>query len=128
MLSALISIDWLTERNQHGPEYLCAMMLAAAVGAMMMAAANDLIVIFLGLEVLSLALYVLVGMDRGSEGSREGALKYFVLGGFSSAIFLYGIALTYGAIGTTNLSAIARSFCRKTPCSTTACCWLAWVC
>ena len=113
ILSALIASDWLSERKQHGPEFFVLMTIAAA-GAMVMAAANDLIVIFLGLEILSIALYVLVAMDRGSEGSREGALKYFILGGFSSAIFLYGIALTYGATGSTNLTTIAEFFSSNT--------------
>ena len=69
-----------------------------------MASANDLIVLFLGLEILSIALYVLAGMPpaAGSQ-SQEAAIKYFVLGGFSSAFFLYGIALVYGATGSTNL-------------------------
>jgi NADH-quinone oxidoreductase subunit N len=113
VLSILISSDWLSERNIRGPEYFVLMMLSAA-GAMIMAQANDLIVVFLGLEVLSIALYVLVGFDTRSEGSREGAIKYFVLGGFSSAIFLYGIALTYGASGSTNLATIANFLSQNT--------------
>jgi NADH-quinone oxidoreductase subunit N len=72
-----------------------------------MAMANDLIVLFLGLEILSIALYVLAGFYRSRASSREAAMKYFVLGAFSSALFLYGIALTYGATGSTNLPEIA---------------------
>ena len=72
-----------------------------------MAEANDLIVIFLGLEILSLALYVLAAFNHKRVASGEASLKYFILGGFSSAIFLYGIALTYGATGSTNLVQIA---------------------
>jgi NADH-quinone oxidoreductase subunit N len=73
-----------------------------------MAVANDLIVLFLGLEVLSLALYVLAGFHSRRAASQEASLKYFVLGAFSSALFLYGIALTYGATGSTNLPEIAQ--------------------
>lgn len=106
LISTLVSHDWLKKRRIAGPELHVLTMLAAA-GAMFMAAANDLIVMFLGLEILSIALYVLAGFNRRSDRSREAALKYLLLGGFSSAIFLYGIALTYGAVGSTNLSNIA---------------------
>ena len=87
--------------------------MVSASGAMIMGAANDLIVIFLGLEVLSIALYVLAAFNHKRAESGEAALKYFVLGGFSSAIFLYGIALTYGTIGTTNLVGIADYLSRN---------------
>ena len=72
-----------------------------------MTQANDLIVIFLGLEILSIGLYVLVAFDRHRSTSAEAALKYFLLGGFASAIFIYGAALVYGATGSTNLSTIS---------------------
>lgn len=107
ILSLLVSIDWLEERGVRGIEYFV-LMLMSTTGAILMAAANDLIVIFLGLEILSIALYVLCGFDRKSRVARESALKYFILGSFSSAIFLYGIALVYGATGTTNLTGIAQ--------------------
>jgi NADH-quinone oxidoreductase subunit N len=73
----------------------------------MMAQANDLVVIFLGLEIMSIGLYVLAAFDRRSARSGEAAMKYFLLGGFSSAIFVYGIALVYGASGTTQLGQLA---------------------
>jgi NADH-quinone oxidoreductase subunit N len=113
VLSILVSTDWLEARGHRGPEYFVLMLLSTS-GAVLMAAANDLIVIFLGLEILSLALYVLVGFDRKSEASREAALKYFLLGGFSSAIFLYGIALVYGAAGSTNLTSISTFLAQNT--------------
>ena len=72
-----------------------------------MAAANDLILIFVALEIMSIPLYVLAGMDLRRRESGEAAMKYFVLGAFSSAIFVYGIALVYGATGSTNLAQIA---------------------
>ena len=87
--------------------------MVSASGAMMMGAANDLIVVFLGLEILSIALYVLAAFNHRRAESGEAALKYFVLGGFSSAVFLYGIALTYGATGTTNLPQIADYLSRN---------------
>jgi len=106
LLSTLITSDWLQRQRIEGPEFYVLAMLSAA-GGMLMAGANDLIVVFLALEILSIALYVLAGFNRRDEKSREAAIKYFVLGAFSSAIFLYGVALVYGATGTTNLSRIA---------------------
>jgi NADH-quinone oxidoreductase subunit N len=81
--------------------------MASTAGAVLMAQANDLIVIFLGLEILSLGLYVLVAIDRRKTESAEASLKYFILGGFASAIFIYGAALLYGATGSTNLTTIS---------------------
>jgi len=81
--------------------------MVSASGAMLMAMANDLIIVFLGLEILSIALYVLTAFNHKRAASGEAALKYFILGGFSSAIFVYGIALTYGATGSTNLTQIS---------------------
>src|SRR6266480_7296266 len=82
-------------------------MLFSASGGMLMASANDLIVVFLGLEILSIALYTLAGYQQRRAASQEAAIKYFVLGAFSSAFFLYGIALVYGTTGSTNLGIIA---------------------
>ncbi len=89
-----------------GPE-LEVLFLTAAIGAVVMASANDLIVLFLGLETLSLALYVLAASSRGRAESEEAGLKYFVLGGFASAFLLYGIALVYGSTGSTRISEVA---------------------
>ncbi len=83
-----------------------ALMLFALAGMMLMAIANDLLVIFLALEVFSLAVYVLTGLRRESFASTEAAFKYFLLGGFSSAFFLYGIAFTFGLVGSTRLDRI----------------------
>jgi NADH-quinone oxidoreductase subunit N len=92
------------ERLPAGEYY--ALMLFALAGMMLMATATDLLVIFLALEVLSLAVYVLTGIRRDSLASTEAALKYFLLGAFSSAFFLYGIAFTYGLAGSTRLERI----------------------
>ncbi len=107
VLGALLSDDYLRREGLEGPEYYVLMMLSAS-GGVLMAAANDLIVVFLGLEILSIALYVMAGYHRRRAQSQEAAIKYFVLGAFSSAFFLYGVALTYGATGSTNLGGIAK--------------------
>jgi NADH-quinone oxidoreductase subunit N len=106
ILGALLADGYLRRERLPAPEFHVLMLLSAS-GGMLMAAANDLIVVFLGLEVLSIALYVLAGFAQRRAVSREAAIKYFVLGAFSSAIFLYGVALTYGATGSTNLGEIA---------------------
>ena len=103
ILVTLISDDYLRGTPNDGPE-MYALFLVAAIGGIVMASANDLIVLFLGLETLSLALYVLAASNRRSSESAESGIKYFVLGGFSSAFLLYGIALVYGATGSTNIS------------------------
>ena len=81
-------------------------MLLATAGMMFLGGAEDLIVLFLGLEVMSVAVYVLAGYDRRNAFSSEAALKYFLIGAFASGFLLYGIALVYGATGTTNLSLV----------------------
>jgi NADH-quinone oxidoreductase subunit N len=106
LLTALIGDGYLRREGVEGPEFHVLAMLSAS-GAMLMGSANDLIVIFLGLEILSIALYVLAAFNHKRAESGEAALKYFVLGGFSSAVFVYGIALVYGATGSTNLPQIA---------------------
>jgi NADH-quinone oxidoreductase subunit N len=83
-----------------------ALVLFAIVGMIMMATATDLLVIFIALEILSLAVYVLTGIRRERAASSEAAFKYFLLGAFSSAFFLYGIAFTYGVAGSTRLEAV----------------------
>jgi NADH-quinone oxidoreductase subunit N len=83
-----------------------ALTLFSIVGMIMMAMAADLLVVFIALEILSLAVYVLTGIRRDSAGGTEGAFKYFILGAFSSAFFLYGIAFTYGVTGSTRLEAV----------------------
>ncbi len=111
LLALLLSAGYLRRENLESPEYF-ALMLCSATGMMLMASANDLITVFLSLEILSIALYVLAAFDRQRLTSQEAGLKYFLLGSFSSAVFLYGIALTYGATGTTNLTGIAQFLAR----------------
>jgi NADH-quinone oxidoreductase subunit N len=106
ILTALVADGYLQREGTHGAEFHV-LALVSASGAMLMGLGNDLIIIFLGLEILSIALYVLTAFNHRRAASGEAALKYFILGGFSSAIFVYGIALTYGATGSTNLTQIA---------------------
>ncbi|MEQ1877913.1 MAG: NADH-quinone oxidoreductase subunit N, partial [Bdellovibrionia bacterium] len=87
------------------------LILNAAVGMLVLTWANDLLIVFIGLETLSLALYVLIAMSHEQRLSKEAAFKYFILGGFSTAIFMYGVAFLYGTTGTTSLIEIAQ----KTP-------------
>ncbi len=107
-LTALVLDDYLRRERLDGPEMYVLLLLSAA-GGIVMAGANDLIVLFLGLETLSIAVYVMAAMHVRRSESVEAGLKYFVLGAFSSAFLLYGIALVYGATGSTNLVEI-RSF------------------
>jgi NADH-quinone oxidoreductase subunit N len=100
-----LSMDYNAREGITAPESHV-LVLFATVGMMVMAAARDLMVLFLGLETMSISVYVLVGLNRRSARSAEGALKYFLLGAFSTAFLLYGIALIYGATGSTNLSVI----------------------
>jgi NADH-quinone oxidoreductase subunit N len=106
IISSIVGAGYLQREHIGGCEYY-ALALISSSGAMLMGSANDLILIFLSLEILSIPLYVMAGMDQRREASSEAAMKYFVLGAFSSAIFVYGIALTYGATGSTNLADIA---------------------
>src|SRR4029453_519268 len=105
LLTILISMG--TAERDHLPigEYY-ALMLFSLSGMMLMGATRDLLVIFLALEIMSLAVYVMTGLKRTSEESAEAAFKYFVLGAFSSAFFLYGIAFAYAVAGTTRLDQI----------------------
>ena len=105
-LGLLVAQGYLRREHVEGPEYH-ALLLLSASGMLLMTSANDLIVVFLALEILSIALYVLAAFDRDRLESGEAGLKYFVLGAFSSAVLLYGVAMVYGATGTTSLTGIA---------------------
>ncbi len=105
LLSLGISVPTLDRERLPRGEYY-ALLLFALAGMMLMATATDLLVIFLALEVLSLAVYVLTGIRRQSAAGTEAAFKYFLLGAFSSAFFLYGIALVYGLTGSTRLDRV----------------------
>jgi NADH-quinone oxidoreductase subunit N len=112
VVAPMFAAGFLRREGIGGPEYYVLALISGS-GAMIMASANDLILIFLGLEILSIPLYVIAGFNRRSERSLEAAMKYFVLGAFSSAIFVYGIALTYGATGSLNLADIGGFLARN---------------
>lgn len=97
---------YLRRERFDGPDWYVLLMMSAA-GGMLLAAARDLILIFVGLEILSIAVYVLAGLHLRRTDSQEAAFKYFILGALASALMLYGIALAYGATGSTNLDVIA---------------------
>jgi NADH-quinone oxidoreductase subunit N len=105
-LAVAISMGYLDRRGIMRGEFH-ALVLFATLGMMLMGGARDLIMTFIGLEVMSVSVYVLVGFDRMDPRSSEASLKYFLLGAFSSGFFLYGIALTFGATASTNLSQVA---------------------
>jgi NADH-quinone oxidoreductase subunit N len=99
-LGALVSDGYLTRENLDGPEPYV-LMMACSTGAVLMADAAGLISLFLGLEIMSIALYTMSAYNRRRAASGEAGLKYFILGSFASAIFIYGVALIYGATGST---------------------------
>lgn len=105
ILVVAMSFDYLRRERILIPEFY-ALLMFGTTGMMFMGGGSDLIVIFIGLELMSVCIYVLAGINRRSMFSAEAALKYFLLGAFASAFFLYGIALIYGATGTTNLTLI----------------------
>ena len=107
LLTLMLAIDdndreLITEPETH------VLVLLASSGMMLLAAARDLMIVFLGIELMSISVYALAGINRRSIRSAEGALKYFLLGAFSTAFLLYGIALVYGATGATNLEVIGQ--------------------
>lgn len=108
LLTILFSAQ-VIERERIPPGEYYALTLFGVVGMMLMAAATDLLLLFLALEVLSLAVYVLTGIRRSEPRGAEGAFKYFLLGSFSSAFLLYGVALTYAVVGSTRLEEIAAA-------------------
>ena len=106
LLTILLSVSYLRRIGHPEGEVYSLLMLATA-GMIVLASANHLISIFVGLETMSVALYVLAGLIREDEGGTEAALKYFLLGAFSTGFFLYGMALLYGATGTMYLPLMA---------------------
>ncbi len=105
--TVLLSLDYLERESLIAPEYY-SLLLMATSGMMFLAGAEDLIVLFLGLEVMSVPVYVLAAFNRKSAVSAEAGLKYFLVGALASAFLLYGIALTYGATGSTALTVVGQ--------------------
>jgi NADH-quinone oxidoreductase subunit N len=107
-LVILLSMDYIRREGQEAGEFYI-LVLLSSLGMMLMASAGDLIIVFLGLETMSIALYVLTGFFRHRLEAGEASMKYFLMGAFASAFFLYGIALIFGATGSTNLDRIANA-------------------
>src|SRR5829696_4242575 len=105
-MTVLVSTVWVEREDVPAGEYHSLLMFAT-FGMMLMASGNDLVVLFLGLETLSIATYVMAGFRKSDLKSNESAMKYFILGSFASAFLLYGMALIYGATGSTNITEIA---------------------
>jgi NADH-quinone oxidoreductase subunit N len=103
ILAALLSLGYLVRERVHVPEFYL-LLLFSTVGMMFMGGSTNLVLIFIGLELMSICIYVLAGIDRRSVFAAEASLKYFLLGAFASGFLLYGIALIYGATGTTDVT------------------------
>lgn len=111
-ITVLFSMHHLEAHEMGHGEYY-PLLLFAVTGMMVMAAAGDLVTLLLGLETMSISTYVLVGFRRKSDRGAEGAMKYFLLGAFSTGLLLYGVALIYGATGSTGFQAIARALAAR---------------
>ena len=109
LLVTLVMNDHLGQTGEDAPEPY-GLMVTSIIGGILMVFANDFVVMFLGLEIMSLSFYLLTASDRSRETSGEAGLKYFILGGFASAFFLYGVAMIFGASGSTRLTTIAEVF------------------
>ncbi len=113
-IAILMSVRYLDIENEHHGEYY-ALLLLSVIGMMCIAAGIDIVLIFIGLELMAISTYVLVGFLRRDRRSNEAALKYLLLGAFSSGIFAYGLSLLYGISGSTNLAMIARAVGKLNP-------------
>lgn len=113
-IAILGSVHYLDVEDEHHGEYY-ALLLLSVVGMMCMAAGIDIVLIFIGLELMAISTYVLVGFLRRDRRSNEAALKYLLLGAFSSGIFAYGLSLFYGISGSTNLAIIQRAVSAQNP-------------
>ncbi len=108
IIAILLSIRYLEEEDEQRGEYY-SLILFSVVGMMFMASGTDLLSLFIALELMAISIYILVGYLRRNEKSNEAAMKYFLLGAFSSGILLYGISMVYGMTGSTNLADIANA-------------------
>lgn len=114
IISVFISIDYLPQQEIDYGEYYT-LLVFSVLGMIVMVSAREIITLFLGLEIMSICLYVLSGFKRKSTFSTEGSLKYFIMGAFSSGFFLLGTAFLYGITGSTNIEVISRYFLTNPP-------------
>jgi NADH-quinone oxidoreductase subunit N len=114
LLSVWLSLQYLSEVEINHGEYYALLLLATA-GMMLLVSATDLLVLFLGLELMSIPIYVLAGFDRRKLRSNESALKYFLVGSFASGLLLYGMALVYGTTGALDFAQIRAAFPAANP-------------
>ena len=110
-VALMLSYDHVATRGRQFTEF-CFLLVSSVLGMVILIMSNDLIVTFIGLETMSLCLYILVAMSKEEILSKEASFKYFVLGSFASAIFLYGVALIYGTAGSTLLPTVAEQGAR----------------
>ncbi len=108
LVSLLVSMDSFDKTSEHQGEFF-ALVVFGAVGMLLMSSAMELLLVFIGLEISSISTYILAGFRKRSAKSPESSLKYFLLGSFATAFFLYGIALIFGATGSTNIGVIAAA-------------------
>ena len=108
IVTLLSSLDYFDSPHGHAGEYF-ALVLFGATGMMLMTAASELLVVFVGLEISSISTYILAGFRKGKAVGAESSIKYFLLGSFATAFFLYGIAMAFGATGSTSIPAIAQA-------------------
>jgi NADH-quinone oxidoreductase subunit N len=113
LVTLLISLDYFEGNASHSGEYF-ALIAFSAVGMMLMTCATELLVVFVGLEISSISTYIMCGFRKGSAAGAESSIKYFLLGSFATAFFLYGIALAFGATGSTSIAAIAQGLSTTT--------------
>jgi NADH-quinone oxidoreductase subunit N len=106
LVTLLGSLDYFEGNASHAGEYF-ALVLFGAVGMMFMTCSTELLMVFIGLEISSISTYIMAGFRKGQAAGTESSIKYFLLGSFATAFFLYGIALAFGATGSTSISAIA---------------------
>jgi NADH-quinone oxidoreductase subunit N len=106
LVTLLTSLDYFEGNATHAGEYF-ALVMFGAVGMMLMTCSVELLMVFVGLEISSISTYIMAGMRKGQSTASESSIKYFLLGSFATAFFLYGIALAFGATGSTSISAIA---------------------
>src|SRR5213079_2329247 len=104
----LASFEYLDTQQIRGGEYY-ALILFGTVGMVLMSSAVELVLIFIALEISSISTYILAGFRRREASSSESSLKYFLLGSFATAFFLYGVAMMFGATGSTNIDAISNT-------------------